>query len=531
MPDAESSAAAIARLCREYGEGDLAERRAAVEALYDLARNGDAGIAGAIPALMDALAEPDEKLGESALWALYKCMPASQPDLRAALRHPAALVRERAAHSLGTAGRDALGAAPALRPLLADDRPEVRARAAWALGLIGDTSADALDLLWRMVEHGATTDRGAALHALGNLGRALDDPAAFEPHRALVIAALDDADEDVRWSALFACSALAFAPAEQARMLGGLLEDPSPRVVEAVLRRLEPLATGVDLSPWLGALLARLHGPCARRVCELLGEMKPPPLQAVSALQALFHDDDRALPAARALWRIQPDAQALVNVLERLILIDNEGVCDLICEMGPAAAPLLPLVLEVLAGDSWDAQWAAADALAAIASSDAETRQALLKALDHASPLVRSGASRALAQQGAAAVPVLRRLVADTADNRCAWAAYALGLMGEAGAEGLGELRRGLAAGVEPLSSACAIAMAEIGSAESVPALVELLAGEAGSKRLAVAHALGRLGPAAASAIPALRAASVSTDDEFASVALAALAEVDPTLH
>lgn len=523
----------LSRWQQQFQQGDLVQRREAVEALYELARELGAQAAAALPTLQAALAVEDEHTAESASWAMSYLAPASLVPLMQALGHPWAAVRRRAAHALGNIHEAAMPACPALRGLLADADVEVACRAAWALGLIGDTSSDTLAALWRMAEVGAMRHRGAALHALGNLGRRLDDSTAWVVHRPLLMAALEDADGDVRWSALYAAEQLPLSREEWVVLLGTrLARETSDRVADAVMHRLKGLAPVADLSPLLPELIRRLGlpGPRALHVCEVLGAMRPPPLEALPALRVAMAGDNVPFHAARAIWRIQPDAAAVLPVLDRLFDGHDEEVCDLVCEMGPAAAPLLPRLLAAMGSEVWDVQWAVADALAAVAPDDAESQRVLLLALGHDSPLVRSGAARALAQSGALHVPVLARLLADLADTRAAWAAFALGLIGPAAAQALGELRKGMRGADPVLAQACQIAVARIGSTDSVDLLIEMLADpQAGPERAAAAEALGMLGPAARPARRALEALVHDADANVADAASSALAQMGVT--
>lgn len=72
----------------------LDERRAGVEGLYELACKLGSRVAKSIPVLVEALCESDDKLGESASWALAYCAPDSVEPLIACLAHPGAHVRE-----------------------------------------------------------------------------------------------------------------------------------------------------------------------------------------------------------------------------------------------------------------------------------------------------------------------------------------------------------------------------------------------------------------------------------------------------
>lgn len=220
-------------------------------------------------------------------------------------------------------------------------------------------------------------------------------------------------------------------------------------------------------------------------------------------------------------------------MLERIFDEDGESVCDLICEIGPAAAPLLPKLVQALAEENWDLQWAAADALGAVASADPHVVAALLDALAHPSPVVRPAAARALARTGASAVRALRMLIVARSDPRAPWAAYALGQMGPVAAEALPELRSGMRDRGEPLSSCCAIAVARIGGdAEAVPYLIEVLQSDnPGAPRREAASTLAQLGPAARGAMASLDALLGDADFDVHQAAEEALAAIQGHSH
>lgn len=517
-PDDEDLLAVVAGLVDQARLPSLEDRRASVEQLYELAYKVGPKIAAAIPALIDALFDPDAKLGESALWALQYCKPDSIEPLIECLAHPQAFVRERAAHSLGNMGDTALMAAPALRKLLSDRDQSVRARSAWALGLLHDWDPATIRTLFDNVEKGTTEDKAAALHALGNIARELDDIEMLGEHVPLVMSCLDHDDSDVRWSALYLVKSLGLAPQVHADLLSMMLRrDESSRITEACLGGLKELAPSTDLAalvPKLTALIAK-QGTEGSLACEVLSVMRPAPRDAIGALIEALEVDDLVLPAASALWALDKRVGPLLPALERVFDDNGEAVCDLVCTIGPAAAPLLPKLIGALSEENWDLQWAAADALGAVASSEPSVMETLVEALGHPSLIVRSASARALAQMGISVVPRLKALVANETDRRNAWAAYALGEMGLVAVEALPELRAGMSGDEEPLSGCCAIAVALIaGGEEAVPYLISILAQEDPSApRRAAAAALGQLGPAAQSAVAVLE--SLLGDEDF----------------
>lgn len=535
-PDDAELPEILADLTVRAGDVDLNIRREAIERIYELAFKVRAKAAAAIPSLVDGLFDPDSKIGESALWALHYCAPDSIESLVACLSHPVAYVRERASHSLGNIGDNARNAAaPKLRDLLGDPDQSVRKRAAWALGLMHDASSDTVRLLAGMSANGTPVDAASSLHALGNIGKSVGSD-FLAPYRGLVLEALDSSGPEARRSALYAAESIGLDPQTWADTLVNVVrEDESAEVRAAALSILKGIASSVDLESAVPTFVARLKesGREASLVCAILGAIRPRPNPALPFLQEALTRDELVISAASALWRIDGRADPIIPALRRIFDDYGESVCDLICELGPAAQPLIPDVIRALALEDWDLQWAAADALRAMASSDEVVLHALFEALDHPSPIVRSSSARALAAAGAVAVRPLTALLRDISDPRATLAAYALGEMGPAAIDSLSDLRVGVQSGSEPLASCCAIAMVRIaGEISAMPYLVATVrSDDPVAPRKAAADALAELGPAAGAAVKALEALVEDNDIDVADAALRALMAIRETPH
>lgn len=535
-PDDAELPALIAELIGTAGSFDLDVRRTAIERLYELAFKVGPKAAAAVPQLIAALLDPDPKIGESAGWALKYCAPDSIDDLVACLRHERTYVRERAAQALGNIGEPARStAASMLRDLLGDEDAAVRQRAAWALGLVQDTSASTVQVLADVAAHGSPGDVAAALHALGNIGKSAG-PASLAAHQETILAGLSRPEADARRWALYAAASVGLEAQAWAERLVDLVRcDGSSEVRSAALSALDAVAASVDLLPAAGAIAARLAEarPEASLACRVLGAMRPRPKQVVPLLVQALDRDELVLPVATALWRIEGRAEAIMAALERIFHDEGEGVCDLVCEMGPAASPLLPRLIDALAEDDWDLQWAAADALKALASVSDAAVLPLLDALGHPSPIVRSASARALAATGAASVAPLRHFLTSPDEPRAAWAGYALGEMGPVAADAAPDLVALMRVASEPLSGCCAIAVARIaGDAEAIPHLISSLRSiDHDAPRRAAAVALGEFGPAAASALVTLEEALDDEDSAVADAAAEAIGLIQGVRH
>ena len=203
------------------------------------------------------------------------------------------------------------------------------------------------------------------------------------------------------------------------------------------------------------------------------------------------------------------------------------------CAIGPAAAPLMPKLLEALsAEDHWDLEWAAADAVGAIASDDPATLSVLARSLGHPSPIVRASLVGALATLGRPAVPLLCEILDDQSDDRCEWAADALGRMGPIAADACDRLRRNARSENRAIATWSRIALAKVSADTSVaPFLIELLKDDRADLRREAALALQAIGPAAGAAIPALQAATDDEDEEVRAAAGDALSAITGPRH
>lgn len=536
-PDDEELPAMVGKLVIRARSSSVNDKREAVEALYDLAFRVGRKAAAAVPVLIERLSDADSKTAESALWALGYCKPQSIEPLIDSLLDIDPLMRERAAWAIGNIGDEARSASDSLRRLLQDPSENVRSRAAWALGLVHDCDNRTVESLFQLAEFGITSDRRSALHALGNIGKYMDEPSRLHAHRPLIFSALSDADEDTRWSALYLIESLGLPASEHAEVLLGILEqDPGERVLHAVLAQLKLLTPQIDLSSHATGLCRWLshNSTSASQVCDILGLIRPAPLDAIGALVAALNIDECVVPASKALWKIDQRVSESLPALARVFDEYDESVCDVICELGPAAAPLLPKLIEaMLEEDNWDLQWAATDALGSMASADPPVMAALLTTLGHQSPIVRSAASRALARVGVAAIPQLLALVQAQGDSRAAWAAFSLGEMGPTAISAAPQLLKGVEPVGDVLSTACAIALARIAAdPRTVPHLVRIIeSADPRYPRSAAANALGGLGPLAITAMPALEILLSDDDPDCRAAAQEALDAIKAKAH
>jgi HEAT repeat protein len=528
----------IFRVAAEIKHADGARRQTAIRDLSDLCRKVRVRARAAIPIWLELLADDDKEIGESASYGLSNSAPDSLEPLIDQLRHHNPTVRQRACSSFGTIGKEAIIAAHSILPLLADPVQEVRSRAAWALGLIGDARQRTIAALFDTARAGTTEDRRSALHGLGGLATTAADLAPLRARQQEIFDALSDADDDVRWNACYAIESLDLDPATHVDLILPRLSDRSERVEEIAIRGLKKLAEDNDLTPYLAPIyqvVRRGRKRSAAIACEVIGMLGPRAHAAVPFLIDALNGEDEftIIAAAEALWRVDRRIDVALPHLARLFPDFGETVCDAISQIGPAAAPLIDQVLAALQSDDWDLQWAAADALGSMGSSDPAALATLTAALGHESGIVASAAATALARIGAAAVPVLSDILLQPDDLRAEWAADALGRIGPAAGAAAERLLAQLHSPRPGLAAWSAIALAKItGDERAVPMLVKLLdRTDRADLREQAALGLKIVGPRASGAAGALNALRHDPDADVRTAAEAALSAVTAARH
>jgi HEAT repeat protein len=359
---------------------------------------------------------------------------------------------------LGEIGPDAADAASALADVLAvNGRPEVRREAALALGSIGPAAASATPTLSKALGDREVSVVAGAAYALGRIG-----PEAKPAVPALEKCA-DGADLLLR-----TISTWALAKIERGN--------------EA--RRLDAVSL---LAAALGSRQPQVRLAAARGLADL----RPAPELVLPAIKNALENRDMAVAttAVEALASLgEPALPALIDALkiERI----RPAVARILGGMGPQAKKAVPALAEIVVRDGRiPARCEALMALGAIGPDAAESVSAVVEALR------------------------------GTREDVCYAACYALGRMGPSAIAAEAELRKKLADPNESITLSAAWALARIDptSAEiarqSVPLLIKGLADSEPRVRTEAAVSLGRLGPLAKDAAPALKTALHDTDE------------------
>ncbi|MFI1660394.1 PBS lyase [Streptomyces sp. NPDC020472] len=333
-------------------------------------------------------------------------------------------------------------------------------------------------------EHAAGRPAPWTEELLRTLHTALDD--RVDDRIALILAQLRSPDWGQRSDAIWLCGGLIRVwrgrYEEVVRLVGAQLQDPEPRLREAATSFLERLfELGAPAADALATRLAAGAGGAAGPGGAAQDTGQSPFVGRSGrdgALLALARaGDTRAVPLlARALEEAE---------VRRELLYAMDG-------LGPSAAMLAPLLRRRLAEVEFDE-----------------------RLYDRAAPLLYALA----AVRGAQALPEVLRMLREAPANRRDWVREAtlrtLAAFGPAAREAVPDMRRLLAADSAAVATAAARALwaAEGDRGDVLPALERWLRpGTSGADWCAAAQALGEIGPAAASAAPALRPGLVSRD-------------------
>jgi HEAT repeat protein len=486
-------------------KGDDARVRSGAAAA--LGRIG-AAAGAAVPALRQALHDPRAPVREQAARALGRIGPQARGVIpllcELAVNDPDSGVVSRAVGALEALGADPRVAVPAIIAALEgrvtfnglcalcalgadaraavsvlcrlleeptpDDRNWIHTIAARALGGIGADGAPGVSLLLREVQHKSPTNRSIALEALGEIGLAAHD--ALQD----IIDALDDPVWEVRWAAFGALSRLTWwnrlrLPAQQAAW----------RVLTEAVRETHCRAT---LEPAVDLLLR--FDPSRKTVTELLrtvfekGNARDPRgVRSQMVRLGLLPAEPRKPPEETSL-------RTLLELLGSNSDIVQRDAIDALARIGPPARPAVPQLVALLRGEAKGLHGNAAHALLAIG---AETRLALGVM---GGSIWDDRACHSYAQHTYA-----RRDREELRDNATALAA----------------LKAALADNDEATRLRAALILARL-DVHPEPVISTLAAAAAVDPwdglvrpRLVAAELLGRLGSAARSALPVLRAA------------------------
>lgn len=304
-----------------------------------------------------------------------------------------------------------------------------------------------------------------------------------------------------------------------------------PRVQDAASEALVEI--GRAAVPELVEALGRRDTEVRKLAARTLGEIGPTANDCFTVLKGVLDDDDEWVrwDAVRAVGKVGANPKDVVPLLEAVFRRDEEdfvreAALKALHDADPEGTTVIPLLIEGLKESDGDIVAAAAQTLGEFGANASAAIPELTELLStdkrrwdayydvgYTSP-VRIDIVRALADIGpnaAIAVPTLKQFLSTKEDRTTRiWAASALVRIvpnkpeAKAGRKYLVRmLRRGRAEAAEALST--------IASDTAVAVLIQALeaedTSEYGSFRASVAEAVGKIGPSAEAAIPALRKA------------------------
>ncbi len=482
-----------------------------------------------------------------------------------------------AARSLGEMGADARAAVPALIQRLADRDAFVPTAAADSLGAIGPEAAEAIPAMAKTFERSSGFDRGIIGPAIARIGpkavpklveltRTSDDFARWEATRALrligagavqaearLLELLSDPNASTRVEAALALWKIRprksafdtfvqalndpdeFARSEAIQALAQLGDEAAP-VLPNLIRALGDQTASIRAS---AAMAIGKIGPRARsavpavlesvshsgqgpffgetglvtEVVKGIGPVATPELIAALEIPAI------RVPAAWGLGQLGVAAKGAAPRL-RILMTGPPGKARIAyggiarnafarslwrIDRDPAVVPVL---IELIGDDDYLIQAGTFDVLTEIGPEAQAAVPRLVQALNHKNQFVRQSAAKVLGRIGPAAnasISALEKTLGDPEMSTRIEAATALWRVAHSKAAVVAlaaEARK-----IEDPSSTFAVtALGEIGPAAetAIPALIEALGQESIFGKALAAEALGRIGPKAKAAIPRL---------------------------
>ncbi len=469
-----------------------------------------------------------------------------------------AAVRAHAAYALGAIGEPAKPAVAALSKLIKDADPVVRRQAVKAIVRIHPGPQVVVPLAAKLLEDADSGVRLCVLQAIAEAG-----PKAVP---SLIEALKNDRTADDYWACLALREIGPAAKAAVPALAEKLKKDARPEIRREIILTLATMDGAAE--PAVGAIVEALKNEhTAAAATYALGRIGQLPADAEAVVRANAKSKDKFL-STTSLWtlaRIHPeDKQIRREATERLVegLKDGDAFVRVTSARALAALPPAPEITLPI----WEKALKDADeatmrhAMDALATLGAPAVPGLVAALKHEN--VRDEVAHILGQIGPAAAPAteaLANLVADKDEQTAHEATLALAKIGPGAKAAVPALVKALASGEGPNTPAVAYTLGRIGpdaaaaepalakllkssntgvalagawalvqirpasaelAAQTLPALTAGLAHREPLARLGAAEALGQLGPAAKTAVPALK--KIVSDEEDPAVCDAA---------
>ena len=426
-----------------------------------------------------------------------------------------------AGYLLGTATARVDGATvEQLTAALADEDASIRAAAARDLGDERSAAAEAVPALRKTLSDKDSLVRAHAARALGKIGKA-SLPAVEELAQMIT-----DEDLHVRREAIDALRAIQPPKEMSVPLMVKALGDKESAVVLSALNTLAQY--GKEAVPLMIRLLD--DEQTAYWATLVLHEIGPEAREAVPKLNETLNSDKPEVrgEAAMALGEIGADAKAAVEPLAKLLTDEFGNVryaaALALGKLGADAKPAVDALRTAAAGDDVFlrvvATWAAIKADPTNRPAKLAGLRVLLESFRSKDPRVRKAALQAVAdlKPGPAVMaPIYGRLV-DEGDVRLI--EEIKGVAVSRGKEAVPNLTKALAYPKIRLHVAEVLGRIGPDAAPAVPALIESLSDTRPEVRAEILYALGSIGPASKAAVPL---AIKALDDEHPSVRYAAV--------
>lgn len=378
---------------------------------------------------------------------------------------------------------------------LDDPDPARRLAAIKALGAIGHEATPSIPELTRALSDRESLIRCEAAVSLGNVGPAAagSAPAMFDAMR--------------RASGL------------QTGLIAGAIARLGPSVV-----------------PSLVEATRERPGSVRRESIHALGLMGPEAQGAIGRIEELTrdHDSSTRMQAASVFWSISGRPDAASTLIEALGDPDKSVRSQAAYRLGligAAANSAIPALTRMLEGENTSDHEAALNALGRIGPQSLPAVPAMLRRATAASPAMLPW-DVSLASVGPGAVPFLIAGLDDPDDGIRWTAAAALGKLGAAAGDAVPRLSRMSTSDRTADRVVASLALWHIARDDRVVPILAASAGKTGPRdrgeRYAALDALAEIGPAAAEAVPTLRAQLSAEKDSAITKVVRVLGRIGP---
>lgn len=398
-----------------------------------------------------------------------------------------------------------------------------------ALGAIGADARAAVPLLSSQLSDKGGWGNTSVAYALISIGAA---PAEEKAATRVLLLTLTKCSGNplLNSPAYLKDHAAQFVPA-----LASLLTDPQEYCraqAAACLVVLGPAASKAN--PALEKALNDKSVPVRIQAAMALAKSAPGKTQAaIDAMIACLPDVNHTHGACQALQTI--GIEAVPAILEQLRQAKGPLRQGLLSAVGGMDAVAVPLLVKELEGDSVAGRTGAAQGLGYMGKAASPARDALLTALRDAEEEVRFQAAHSLVWiEPATSAPVLDTLIALLDSKQASLrqgAASSLQAMERLAVPAIARLKAALADPQREVRLAAGLALVAIDAKEgaaAVPVLLDHLDTKKGQPNQNIILALGKIGPPANAAVPALRKVLISSQPHLRPEIARALLQVDP---